>query len=68
MTVQTALFLVLLLACPLLMVWMHGRAGHGRSGAGGHACGQGGDERGRPEPSPTAEPAPPRAGGERRSG
>lgn len=45
-----ALFLLLLLACPLLMMWMmrgghggHGAGGHGGHGASGHAgCGHGG--------------------------
>jgi hypothetical protein len=39
-----AIFLLLLLACPLLMMWMM-RGGHGAHGTGGHAghgCGHGG--------------------------
>lgn len=49
MELGSLLFLLLLLACPLAMVWMmrgghggHGHAGHGHSSHGpGHGCGHG---------------------------
>ena len=44
MSAQTIFLLLLLLACPLLMVWMM-RGGHGAHSAGGHSghgCGHGG--------------------------
>lgn len=44
MNTGTIFLLLLLLACPLMMMWMM-RGGHGAHGAGGHAghgCGHGG--------------------------
>ncbi len=46
MSSGTIFLLLLLLACPLLMVWMM-RGGHGAHGAGGHSghgCGHGGND------------------------
>ncbi len=53
MEIGTLLFLLILLACPLMMVWMMrghgGHASHGDSDGGhashgaGHGCGHGGD-------------------------
>jgi len=50
------LLLLLLLACPLVMVWMmrgHGAHGHGShaSGHAGHGCGHGGPSAPDDEPS-----------------
>jgi len=55
MSTGTLLLLVLLLACPLAMFFMHGRGGHGahahdshsadpdKGGHAGHGCGHGGN-------------------------